>query len=116
MNSSALFIITGDPRLSPRPAEAIRIAAGVGSWKKTAVHVYLRDAAVLALGEGPDELVDGDDLGQCLPILREWGRPIYVQRGASTLAQLGQPSLPFEEIDDGRLAALAAGCAVVLRF
>ena len=116
MNSSALFIIAGDPRRSPRPAEAIRIAAGVGTWRKTTVHVYLRDPAVLALGEWPDELVDGDNFSRYLPILGEWGRPIYVQRGAPMLAHLGQPSLPFEEIDVDRLAMLAAGSGFVLCF
>ncbi|HEY2953314.1 MAG TPA: hypothetical protein VGK40_12060 [Verrucomicrobiae bacterium] len=116
MNSSALFIITGDPRLSPRPAEAIRIAAGVGTWKKTDVRVYLRDSAVLSLCDCTDELVDGDSFSRYLPILGDWGRPIYVQHGAPMLAQMGQPSLPCEEIDDTRLAALAAGSSFVLRF
>ena len=116
MNPIALFIITDDPRVSPRPAEAIRIAAGVGTWKKTDVSVYLRDTAVLALGKGTDELVDGENFSRYLPILGEWGRPIYVQQGAPMLAQMGQPSLPCEEIDDARLALLAAGSAFVLRF
>jgi hypothetical protein len=49
MKPSALFIIRGDPRVSHRPAEAIRIAAGVGTWKKTDITVYLHGPAVLAL-------------------------------------------------------------------
>ena len=32
-----LVIIETDPRTSARPAEAIRIAAGIGVWKKTDV-------------------------------------------------------------------------------
>jgi len=116
MNPSALFIITGDPRVSPRPAEALRIAAGVGTWQKTAVSVYLRDSAVLALSEVTDEWVDDENFRRYLPILAEWGRPIYVQQGAPMLAQMGRPSLRCEEIDDARLALLAAGSACVLRF
>ena len=58
MKRQALFIIGGDPRISARPAEAIRIAAGIGTWKKISVRIYLEGAAVLALSEFPDDLVD----------------------------------------------------------
>ena len=115
MNSS-LFIITSDPRTSPRPAEAIRIAAGVGTWKKTDVRVYLGEAAVLALGEDTEALVDEENFRRYLPILGEIGRPIYVQQAAPLLAQLNQTTLPFEEVDDVRLAALASESSSVLRF
>src|SRR5947209_4299159 len=56
-----LFIITSDPRHSPRPAEAIRIAAGVGVWKRTGLTVYLRNAAVLALSEDTAGLLDEEN-------------------------------------------------------
>jgi hypothetical protein len=116
MKPSALFIITGDPRASARPAEAIRIAAGVGAWKKIDITVYLRGAAVLALGEYVDELVDEDNYTRYFPIVGEFGRPIYVQQGAPPLKELGAATLKFEEIDDARLAALAAEHSCVLRF
>ena len=48
MKPRLLLIVTTDPRISPRPAEAVRIAAGVGAWQKIDVTLYLRDAAVLA--------------------------------------------------------------------
>lgn len=111
-----LFIITSDPRTSARPAEAIRIAAGVGTWKKVEVSVYLRDAAVLALSEFADELVDEDNFTRYLPIVGEFGRPIYVQRAAPLLAEIGQAPLPFEEISDDALALLAAQQTAVTRF
>ena len=116
MKPSTLFIITGDPRTSAKPAEAIRIAAGVGTWKKTDVTVYLRGPAVLALGEFVDELIDEDNFSRYLPIVGEWGRPIYVQQGAAELAELGEAPLAFEEIDDARLAQMAAASQHVLRF
>jgi hypothetical protein len=116
MKSSALFIIESDPRRSGRPAEAVRIAAGVGAWKKVEVALYLRKAAVLVLAEDAEELKDGEDYARYLPILRESGRPVYAQKGAATLGALGQASLPFEEISDEQLAALAAACNCVLRF
>ncbi len=116
MNPRALILVTGDPRTSARPAEAIRIAAGVGTWKKADVTLYLRGPAVRALGEWVDDLIDEDNFTRYLPIVGEFGRPIYVQRGAADLADLGETTLKFEEIDDTKLAELAAQSTYVLRF
>src|SRR5437773_11197995 len=91
MKPSVLFVVNSDPRTSPRPAEAIRIAAGVGAWKQVEVSVCLCEAAVLALGEFVDELVDEDNFTRYWPILGESGRPIYVETGAPLLKDLGQP-------------------------
>ena len=111
-----LFIITGDPRQSPRPAEAIRIAAGVGAWQKTEVNLYLRDAAVLALTEQVEALVDEESFTRYLPMMAEFGRPIYVQRGAPGLQEIGRSPLACEEIDDTKLAELTAASNYVIRF
>ena len=116
MKPSALFLITGDPRTSARPAEAIRIAAGVGTWKKADITVYLRGPAVLALSEYVDEFIDEDNYARYFPIVGEFGRPIYVQRGAKLLGEIGESLLIFEEIDDAQLAQLAASSNYVLRF
>jgi sulfur relay (sulfurtransferase) DsrF/TusC family protein len=112
----ALFIITGDPRSSAKPAEAIRIAAGVGTWKKAEISVYLRDTAVLALSEYADEFIDEDNYTRYFPIVGEFGRPIYVQKNAPLLNEIGDSPLKFEEIDDAQLAELAASSNYVLRF
>ena len=116
MKPKVLFIIGDDPRTSPRPAEAIRIAAGVGTWKKVEVKVYLHDAAVLALTEYPDELVDEDNYTRYFPIIAEWGNSILVQEGARLLGELGTPALPYQQISDDQLAALAAESRYVLNF
>lgn len=116
MKRRALFVIASDPRNSHRPAEAIRIAAGIGVWKQVDVLIYLHNAAVLALSEYSDELVDEEHYTRYLPLLRESGRPIYVQRGSPWLAQMGQPSLPFEEISESHLANLAAQSSSVVHF
>ena len=115
-NPKVLFIVTGDPRVRPRPAEAVRIAAGVGAWKKVDITLYLRDTAVLALSEFADELVDEDNFTRYLPIAAESGRPIYVQKGSPQLAELGEPALKYQEISDDELANLAADSNYVLRF
>ena len=116
MQPGALFIITSDPRVSPRPAEAIRIAAGVAAWRQVEVTVCLRDAAVLALGEFAGELVDGGNFTNYLPLLAEAGRPVYVQPSSPLLPAPGDAPVKFEEISDDRLAALAARSHCVLRF
>jgi len=116
MKPSALFVIESDPRQSGRPAEAVRIAAGVGAWKKVRVALYLREAAVLVLGEEAEALVDGEHYARYLPVLRELGGPVYVQKRAALLGQIGQATSPFEEISDEQLAGMAAARGCVLRF
>lgn len=116
MNPSALFIITGDPRSSAKPAEAIRIAAGVGTWKKADIYVYLRGPAVLSLSEYADEFIDEDNYTRYFPIVGEFGRPVYVEKGAPLLQEIGDSPLDHQEIDDAELAELAARCDYVLRF
>ena len=116
MLPATLILITGDPRTSHRPAEAIRIAAGVGTWKRTTISLYLRGPAVLALSEYADGFVDEDNFVRYLPHNKGLGHPAYVQQGAPLLAELGEATLPFEEITDARLAELAAMSDYVLRF
>lgn len=116
MNPSLLVVIDSDPRLSGRAAEAVRIAAGVGSWRKVDVTLYLRGAAVLALGEYVDGLVDEDNFTRYLPIVGGFGPRIRVQKGCPLLAELGEASLPFEEVSDAELASLAMRSRYVLRF
>jgi len=116
MTPRTLFMITGDPRTSPRPAEAIRIAAGVGVWKKNEIQIYLRGSAVLALSEFADELVDADSFTRYLPIIGEWGQPVYVERGAALLADLGESPLKYQEITDVELADLSAQANYLARF
>jgi sulfur relay (sulfurtransferase) DsrF/TusC family protein len=116
MPTKVLFIVNSDPRTSPRPAEAIRIAAGVGAWKRVEVSMALCESAVLALSEFPDELVDEDNFVRYLPIFRDFGRPIYVETGAPLLEDLGETPVPYERITISQLAAMAAASDCVLRF
>lgn len=112
----ALVIVNSDPRTSPRPAEAIRIAAGIAVWKKVEVTLVLCEAAVLSLREFPDELIDEDNFTRYLPLLKDTGRPVYVETGAPLLADLGETPVPYERIGIPQLAAMAAAADRVLRF
>ena len=116
MNPRVLFIVTTDPRVSARPAEAIRIAAGVGAWQKVDPVLYLRGHAVLALGDDAEELVEGENFARYLPIVRESSPTIHVQQGAPFPDRLADNSREPEAIDDTQLAELAATCHYVLRF
>jgi len=116
MKPSLLIIVESDPRSSARPAEAIRIAAGVGAWQKADITLCLRGAAVLVLGEYTDDLEDGDNFSRYLPIIREWGRPVHVQQAEPLLHDLGEATLAFQPLDDAGLAALAARHTCILRF
>jgi hypothetical protein len=116
MKPKVLFIVTGDPRTSARPAEAVRIAAGVGASKRAEISVYLRGAAVRALAESPDSLVDEDNYTRYWPLVAEAAQSIYAQADATGLRDLGKPAVAFVGITDDQLAELAAAQAYVLRF
>ncbi len=113
---TVLFVVDGDPRVSHRPAEAIRIAAGVAAWKKVDVEIYLHGAAVLTLAEWTDELVDGDSLEQCLPLLDAHDARILAQADSPEWSDMDAGSIPFHRTDRGELAERSAAASQLLRF
>ena len=73
----ALFVIASDPRTSHRPAEAIRIAAGVSAWKKVDVSLYLHGEAARMLDDAAGDFVDEEHIERYLPMLD--AKNIYVK-------------------------------------
>jgi hypothetical protein len=116
MTPKVLFIITGDPQISPRPAEAIRIAAGVGAWQQVKVTVYLRGSAVLVLCPSAEEFPDADHYARYLPMLAERESSVFVQEGAPEAESLGEAVLPYQTLSEAGLAEMAANSDYVLRF
>lgn len=116
MKPRVLFIVESDPRTSGRPAEAVRVAAGVGTWKKAEIHLHLRGAAILALGEWVDDLLDEDNFTRYLPIVGESGGPVTVEAGSPFLAHLGESTLQHTPITTDQLAVLTTHSSSVLRF
>jgi hypothetical protein len=84
----ALFVIVSDPRTSHRPAEAIRIAAGVGAWKKVDVSVYLHGEGRRILDDTTGEFVDEEHFRRYLPMLQEGGGKIWVHKDEKEFARI----------------------------
>jgi hypothetical protein len=116
MKPRVLIIVTDDPRTSPRPAEAVRIAVGVGTWQRAEIALYLRGDSVLLLGEPDGSLVNEADYSLYWPVLVEAKQTVYVQKNADALRDLGPAAVPFTEISDGQLAELVAEQNCVMRF
>ncbi|MBI3416868.1 MAG: hypothetical protein HY043_16380 [Verrucomicrobia bacterium] len=116
MNPRALFIINSDPRRSPRAAEAVRIAAGVGVWQQVEVTICLCEAAALTLTEAAGEFADGEDLSAHWKLIAEWGRPVFLETGAPLLKDLDQAQVKIERISTMQLAQMASQSDYVLRF
>ena len=116
MKPSVLILVSSDPASSSRPAEAVRIAAGVGTWKKADVRLYLHGPAIAALGEWVDHLKDDDNFTRYLPIATDGGRPILVEAGHPAIAEIGETSLPFEEVSPEQLADWVRRSTYTLRF
>src|ERR1700759_1274057 len=93
-----LVLIETDPRTSARPAEGIRIAAGIGAWKKTDVTLLLRGPAGYSLPEYADELIEEDNFTRYLPMVAEGLRPIYVEDSFEDLAALDGSAFKYEVI------------------
>ena len=101
-----LVLIETDPRTSHRPAEGIRIAAGIGAWKKTEVTLLLRGPAGYSLQEYADELVDEDNFVRYLPIVAESPRPIYLEDSFTDTAALKGSAFSYEIITPERAVEL----------
>ena len=111
-----LVIIETDPRTSARPAEAIRIAAGIGAWKKTEVTLLLRGPAGYSLQEYADELVDEDNFVRYLPIVAEAPRPIYVEDSFSDFKALEGSAFRYEKISPTQAAELIRANDYLIRL
>ena len=111
-----LVIVETDPRTSARPAEAIRIAAGIGVWKKTDVTLLLRGPAGYSLQEYADELVDEDNFTRYLPLVAESPRPIYVEDSFADMPALENSPWKYEVIPSAKTAELIRANDYLIRL
>src|SRR3954454_11636692 len=77
-NKKLMIVVSSDPRSSHRPAEAIRLAAGIVAWRKVDVTLFFTGPAVAAVNSDADDFVDAESYTQYLPLLSEYGRPLLV--------------------------------------
>ncbi len=111
-----LVLIDSDPRTSARPAEGIRIAAGIGAWRKTEVTLLLRGPAGYSLQEYADELVDEDNFTHYLPMLADRAEPIYVEESFADLAALDGSPWKYEVISREHAARLVHESDYLIRL
>ena len=112
-----LVIVETDPRNSARPAEAIRIAAGIGVWKKTDVTLLLRGpVAGYSLQEYADELVDEDNFTRYLPLVAESPRPIYLEDSFTDLKALEGSLWKYEIVPAAKTAELVCANNYLIRL
>lgn len=109
-----LFVISSDPRSSPRPAEAVRIAAGINAWQQAAVRLYLAGPAVFALDD-EIRLLDEEHLREHLPALAA-GQQVYVEEDSTFLPRIRARIAEVPAISGSEVARLAADSFALLRF
>jgi len=109
---SLLVVVASDPRASHRPAEAIRLAAGVAAWRKVAVTLYFTGLAVAAVSADCDDFVDEESYTRYLPMFVESGGGLYVESTGSA----SSAELPHEKMSLQQFAALASKMTYLLRF
>jgi hypothetical protein len=112
-----LVIIETDPRTSARPAEGVRIAAGIGVWQKTDVTLLLRGpVAGYSLQEYADELVDEDNFTRYLPLVAESPRPIFVEDTFTDVKALATSPWKFEIIPASKTIELVCSHDYLIRL
>jgi hypothetical protein len=113
---TTLVMVETDPRTSARPAEAIRIAAGIGAWRKTDVTLLLCGPAGYSLQEYADELIEEDNFVRYLPLVAEAARPIYVEDSFTDLAALEGSAFRYEVISPARTLELIGAHDYLIRL
>lgn len=114
MGSKIVFLIRSNPCESHRPAEAIRIAAGLGVGKNP-IKILLSGEAPRVLSSEEEDLIDIEIIEKFLPFVEEMGIPFYVERDSPGQTALKKSSYHFRMISTEELSELLAGghCVVI---
>ena len=115
MSKRILIVVTSDPRRSSKPAEAVRIAAGISAGGGVEVSLCFCGDSVLALGEANSELIDGGNFSRYLPLLLETGGELLALKD-SRLPEPPMSPVRFEVIETEHLARTMTGCESVFRY
>ena len=93
-----IFLIRTNPLNSHRPAEAIRIAAGLGMGKNS-VEIIFSGESPRVMSPDEDDSIDIDIIEKFLPILKEWDIPMYVDKSSLARINLKNSHYNFSAID-----------------
>jgi len=113
---SLLVVVTSDPRSSHRPAEAIRLAAGVAAWRSVAVTLYLAGPAISSVTGEVENFVDEESFTRYLPLFVESGNCVLIEAESLPGGKSGDTSVPCESIDKTEFGKIAAATSCLLRF
>ncbi|MBI5755859.1 MAG: DsrE family protein [Nitrospirae bacterium] len=103
-----IFFIRTNPLNSHRPAEAIRIAAGLGTGKNS-VKIIFSGESPRVMSPDEEDLVDIDIIEKFLPILKEWDIPMYVDKGSLAHIELKNSEYSFRTINAEETSEILAG-------
>lgn len=107
-----VFLIRSNPCESHRPAEAIRMAAGLGTGNNS-IKIILSGASVRVLSPEEEDLEDMDIIEKFLPIIKDWEIPLYINRDSLAGIDLMKSPYAFRTIDnEGVAEILASGHSV----
>jgi len=108
-----LIVIGSDPRTSPRPAEAVRVADGLSQSEELQVSLLIDGPAAAAFSASEREWVEGQLLLKHLMALRQRRIPLYLHdHGTPGMVE----HLPLESIDARQAAELRHATSVVIDF
>ena len=110
-----VFLIRSNPCESHRPAEAIRIAAGLGVGKNP-IKILLSSEAPRVLSSEEEDLIDIEIIEKFLPFIEEMGIPFYVEKDSPGEAALKSSPYGFRTIGPEESSELLAGGHYVLVF
>ncbi len=110
-----IFLIRSNPCENHRPAEAIRIAAGLGTGNNS-IKVILSGESVRVLSPDEEDLEDMDIIEKFLPIIKDWEIPLYVDRDSSAGIDLKKSPYAFRTVDNEEVAEILAGGHSVFVF
>jgi hypothetical protein len=111
-----LVVVTSDPRSSHRPAEAIRLAAGVAAWRNVAVTLYLAGPAVGSVTGEVENFIDEESFTRYLPLFVDSGNRVLIGAESFPNGKSSDTSVPCESIDKKEFGKIAAATSCLLRF
>lgn len=98
-SNATLVFIKSDPRESPRPAEAVRVTAGL-SGGEFPVSVYLFKEALSLFDDDLEDLEDGEILMKFWTAFPEMGVEIYYEPDSTRPAPPGAKPMTPEELSE----------------